>query len=368
MPNVESNLNPFSAGSQKVLLFQKELRSWMDSKPFPPITIDFQISSACNDFCPSCKGRINKSATEYFKERTRRQFFPLNLLSDITSSKNSPQGFIISGDTGEPLLHPEISEIIDMVTAKSAAVVVTNGLALNEPLSQKIVSSCRGIRVSLDAYDAESRQKIHGTPPVLWPKLIDNISTLVAAKKASPESRCAIGVAYLTGENTIAGIEPAIELASQLGVDYIQFRPFHFSQTRIDFAPLIAKYRTPQFNVLASDQKYDNFGSPRSYSTCQAAYFCTSINPWGELDICCDHVAEPRASFGTLGVDFPTWDDFIDSPRRHQLIENFSLSECIPRCSLDRQNCLLQTIKENGTIPPAPDNLSPSVLNHSVFI
>ena len=291
----------------------------------------------------------------------------LALLDTVWDKK--PSGIILSGNTGDPLMHPEISSLFDLLREKEIpTVLITNGQNLDRALSEQIVKTCQGVRISLDAHDADLYTQTHGVKSEIWQMVLRNIQDLVSVRNnlGLNENDCTIGIGYLTGSKTAYGMVPAAKLAKEIGVDYIQFRPFHYSDMNVtDELRMCEQFETENFHVFSSNQKYSRISSTaRNYSVCHGAWFFTLIDARGDMYLCCHHVGNPDAFIGSLRET--SWFELIASEARSSKINSFDISKCLPLCRLDSQNRLLESIRSSKVIPSTSlDDLS---AKHAPFL
>jgi radical SAM protein with 4Fe4S-binding SPASM domain len=356
--------NIFSLGAEKLLMYPERIRDWQMNKAIIPVTLEIQPSEQCNHHCPSCQGKYILGAINALKRSRFGPNLDLSLLDSIWECP--PEGIVISGNTGDPLMHPEIDRLLSELKAHfMPCVLITNGQLLTKQLSKLIVDTCQGIRISLDAFDHFSFKLTHGVGKNCWDKLMENIEKLVLTKNNN-NSQCLIGLGFLTSRKTKAWMMPATELAKSLGVDYIQFRPYHFDTTNVlRTLKICESLEDDNFRVFSSFQKYSNLGEcfRNGLESCQAAWFYTVLDARGDLYICCHNVGKKNAQVGSLTKE--SWKTFISSPRRHKIIRDFRDERCIPNCRLQTQNEILRNI---ANISPPSFNMSKEIMQHAAFL
>jgi MoaA/NifB/PqqE/SkfB family radical SAM enzyme len=145
-------MNIFSTGANKLFFFPERVEEWRSGEMISPICLEIQPTELCNHRCPQCQGKIGRSL------RDRREFkneLDLELLNSVWD--NPPLGIVISGDTGDPLLYSKLGVLLSRVEALSIpTALISNGEALTQDIAHQIVSACRGVRISLDAFDPDS--------------------------------------------------------------------------------------------------------------------------------------------------------------------------------------------------------------------
>ncbi|MBF0347350.1 MAG: radical SAM protein [Magnetococcales bacterium] len=358
--------NIFSASSLKLASFPEHIKRWRQGWTVPPITLEIQPSERCNHSCPKCQGKFSLPADEVRFRAKSGEDLDLNLLQSIW--EEPPQGIVISGNTGEPLLYPHLIDLLKILHEKNIPTIfITNGEKLTSEIALHLVKTCRGIRISLDAGDPINFFRTHGRI-AQWEVVNDSIRLLLRKRAAlclSPLN-CRIGIGYLTDEKSISGMSKATMLACDLGVDYIQFRPYHYNKLNIsDKLDDCVSLANGRLDVISSSQKYDIMESgSRNYRQCHGSNFYSVLDARGDIYICCHHIGNAQAVIGSLGEK--TWKEIIYSKSRYDKISTFDVSDCLPFCRLNAHNETLEEYRSNGILPSK--NNDPLIQNHAVFL
>lgn len=191
-----------------------------------PISINLDITSACNYSCPYC---IDKKVLN-----TGNSFMLDELYATIKllSMKGLKSILLIGG--GEPLLHPYFEVVVRYIKFRNLQLgIVTNGSIISKLIN---IADCLDekdwIRFSLDAGTNKTFQAIHGLKTKI--KLNDICSGAKLIKEIN--DNISIGFAYIIFyENiringiqlteNIHEIPLAVELAVRNSFDYINFKP-----------------------------------------------------------------------------------------------------------------------------------------------
>ena len=351
-----------NSGDQKLFLFRDKLEKWQAEETFVPVVIEWHPSRQCQHRCPDCIGKYAVPMKRLRREQAGEGAFS-NLEHIREVLKDPPNGIVVSGNVGEPLLHPEIDEIFTILEeSKVPCILITNGEAFTPELAARAMNIFRGIRISVDAHDKATFLKTHGRAADGFVKVLENIELLAQIKKEQ-KSSTQFGIGYLTRANNLAGMVPATRLAKALGADYIQFRPFFYDFDPIDKEFQLCKQLEEEgFRVMASLQKYAIKDFDRSYYTCQGAYFYTLLDATGTFYMCCHHVGRRDAALGSLRN--VTWNEFLKSQLRKKKIASFCVSNCIPHCRLHTHNNTLKSLV--GELPTV--DLAEEVRKHGVFL
>jgi MoaA/NifB/PqqE/SkfB family radical SAM enzyme len=329
-----SDVRIFSA--DKILKHLDRVLPWLKGKNVPPITIELDLTNRCNHRCPGCIG--GRTGHQDLKN-------PLKIINQIASF--GVKAVTFTGG-GEPLLHPQVCEAVEYAQRQGLDVgFITNGSLLNEENASVLVKNCVWVRVSLDASNSREFQSTHGLGGDAFQKVVKNIGLLAKTKKKF-QAKCTVGVGYLTNKKMLKGMLPAARLCRKLGVDYIQFRPFHWDFTDISKElKKCKKQETKDFSVLYSKHKYDSMKDPhlgRSYQVCYGHQFAAVICADGNMTVCCHTRGNKKFILGNLYKS--SLKAIWNSKKRQRAIANIDLKKCVPLCRCNTFNQVLWNLKQ----------------------
>lgn len=322
-------------GSNKILQHLDNIMDYKFTGVTSPITMEIDFTGRCNHACPKCAGGRLKGE--------------LNL-EEVSDWLSQMKGYGVKAITytgnGEPLMNKDTLPAIKYASELGLDVgLITNGGMLNKESCEVIVNNCVWVRVSLDAGSPQTYVLTHGMNETEFNKVIKNVKMLSDAKRRL-ESDCTVGVGYLTNSKTKDDMERATLLVKGLGVDYLQFRPFHNDFTNvIKEITKCKKYETKSFKVLASTQKYTHFNDEikRNYSFCHGSNFVGVIQSTGDLTICCHTRGIPKYNYGNLRDK--SFEDVWESKKKQQLLKGLPHPKYCPLyCRADGFNRTLQDI------------------------
>ncbi len=182
--------------------------------PFPRLVNCF-ITEACNFNCPMCHVKESR------KENMSLLFFN-DLKRVFIESAHFFPSFQLTG--GEPLLHPELMEMIRFLQEKQMVKgIVTNGLILEEKAEELVNAGLDFLAISLDGPD-EKTQYLRGYVKGSFAKIIKGVKKVIEARrnKTFPNIR----LATVVSDNNLHNFEKVLEVAEELGVD--QWSLSHF--------------------------------------------------------------------------------------------------------------------------------------------
>ncbi|MGD2272698.1 MAG: radical SAM protein [Desulfobacterales bacterium] len=193
---------------------------------FGPLSINLDLTSACNFACPHCvdSGIINTG--EHLDLDTVKASL------DTLQSQGLLSVILLGG--GEPTLHKNFEEIVRYIKGKDLQLgIVTNGTRLGrvEKVSD-VLTHKDWLRISIDAACQETFFQSHR--PKSGVNLYDILSGAREIKSINPQ--LSLGYSFVivwegiaAGEHqlypNISEIPQAVQLAREFGFDYISFKP-----------------------------------------------------------------------------------------------------------------------------------------------
>lgn len=319
-------------GQNKILNHPEKIHEWLEGGDNTMITVELDLTNKCNNKCPKCIGWAGgKTQDELTTEEAKDYLKQIAMMG--------AKAVIFTGG-GEPLLHKDATAILEYAKELGLHIgFITNGLALSKHSIVSILANCDWVRVSVDAGSPEMYLKTHGMDQISHGIVLGNIGKLVVYKKEL-KSKCVIGMGYLTGKDTIDDVEldKFAKMAFALGVDYAQFRPFHYDFTQIKdkVEALRKKYGDV---ITASWQKYDRFNdeNKRPYDKCYGVNFATVIGANADMYVCCHMRGIEKYKLGNLRMN--KLEDIWK--RRQTIFDKIDFKDCPPLCRCDEFNRVL---------------------------
>lgn len=352
-------------GADKLLAHADRIAAWRAGGMPPPVTVELDLTNVCNHACPDC--------TFSHLINTSRDEIPLPLARGVIDelAEFGVKAVTFSGG-GEPLVYGE-SRVVDLVAqvvnAGMDAALITNGSLLR---SHEFLDYCEWVRVSVDAYDAETFRRFHGRGPAEFARVETNLRAFCQAAKLRKMQgiECAtVGVGFLTDEGS-AGRNDYWKMAHWCagidGLDYVQFRPLvenmianptltgGYSASRrselkhvrsfVDMARL--SWQRADFRVLSSEDKYDALSRDdlgKTFDRCWGSFLQATISADGKVYLCCHTQGQDRYCLGDLHRD--TFAGVWHSRQAKAVRERVRpQAECPPACRLHPQNVTLQEL------------------------
>ena len=146
-------MDEYRIDNHKLMFHPHRVSDWLKGNPIYPIYIDICPYGGCNHRCIFCA--YNYTKYESISLDTGILKSTINNMADI-----GVKAIMYSGE-GEPLLHKDISSIVNHTNLNGIDVAVTtNGVMFTKEFSEKCLGSLSWIKVSIDAGRAETYAKI----------------------------------------------------------------------------------------------------------------------------------------------------------------------------------------------------------------
>lgn len=139
------------------------------------LTIDLEVTARCNAVCGFCPRDAMPDTKTHVSLETVR-----NLARNL---KDGPQKQVVLCGIGESLLHPEIEQIISILTNAGAYVAMTsNGALMTEKMFRKLVAAgLKSVNFSINAASASTHQLVMGMKN--YEKVVTNVQRVLEIKE-----------------------------------------------------------------------------------------------------------------------------------------------------------------------------------------
>ncbi|MCF0126584.1 MAG: radical SAM protein [Clostridia bacterium] len=324
----------------KALCHIDKLKELQKNKVITPVTCEIDITDGfCNNSCKHCFFETNEKRMPIIQDKNKL-FSLFDELKEL-----GVKGIEFTGG-GEPLTHPDVKEILEYACECGFNVgLVTNGLLLNT--IEDVFGRLSFVRVSLDAGTSKTYSEVHGVD--CFEKVINNIKRIVT--KHSGEK---LGLGYLILPYNTEDIVVAAELARQLGVRFIQYRPaslaynvdnsiWEYAQEQVKKARF---YKDDKFQVFDAGIKWSLVLEKRHYSCCSTSSIVCVIKANGDVPLCVLKRNDKESIIGNIydeGGVKRVW--FSD--RHEDLINGVDIFKCRKPCKHDAYNIMFESIKDD---------------------
>ncbi|MEO5370016.1 MAG: radical SAM protein [Magnetococcus sp. DMHC-1] len=320
--------------------------SWEKARGIYPIYMEISPIGACNHRCTFCAVDYVGYAPNRLDVAIMRERLPEMGRLGVKS--------IMYGGEGEPLLHKEISTIIQMTRAAGIDVALTTNASVFPPDFLDVALPCLAwMKVSINAGSPENYARIHRTKERDFHQVVTHLTAAVARKR-SAGLNCVIGAqALLLPENADEMTQLARICRDEIGLDYLVIKPYSqhmFSETRLysqlDYQELVALESqlqgldTDRFQVIFRAATMRKYTATDRYERCQATPFLWAyIMADGTVSGCSAFLLDKRFEYGN--INHQTFQEIWEGEKRQQGFEFVRTQLDIGAC---RRNCRMDAI------------------------
>ena len=261
------------------------------------------IVGTCNLRCPSCP--VANSPTNL--GAVRKGTMPIELfetiLEKIARESPSQRPTISLFNWGEPLLHPQLSQIIRLVRDRDWSCVVSTNLNHVPGVEQLISAPPNTLKISLSGFTPESYESCHEGGDL--DRLKTNMHRL--AQGLTDNDSCDVIVGHHLYKHTQDSQPAVAALCEELGFSYAPIQAFWQPLERVLERVEGNTDAHPLFDQLKVDPA-DNAAFVRKHRTpntdCELRFNQTNINVDGSVALCCG-VYEDANMLGVQFLDTP---------------------------------------------------------------
>lgn len=352
----------FNIDGQKIHYHPERIAQWniasniKDKLNVYPLYVEISPVGQCNHRCSFC-------AVDYIGYVNRT--LSTSKLEDaiVIMASNGVKSIMYAGE-GEPMLHPDIENIVEF-THKCGIDVgfTTNGTMMDEKFIS-CLGACSFIKVSMNAGDEDTYSKIHGVKKSHFDMVWKNIILAVKYKKTF-NLDVSIGVQCLLLPDNADSIHALAKKCWEVGVDYLVLKPYSHKEGSITTKYKDIKYgdlydqvildaeqfASSKFELIARRKTMEAWDdSDRGYKKCLATpYFWAYIMSTGDVYGCSAHLLDPRFNYGNICTD--SFDSIWTGESRRKSVEliegEFDISICRKNCRMNMVNKYLDDFKNN---------------------
>jgi radical SAM protein with 4Fe4S-binding SPASM domain len=243
-----------------------------------PYSILLEPTSKCNLRCPMCARTIYPEIIS-MRNNVDMPFANFKKLMDEVGNKVL---FLFLWNFGEPLMNPDIFDIIKYAKKKNIFTLIsTNAYLLDEKNARKLVDSGLDyLIISFDGASKESYEQYRKNSD--FSRVVGNIEGLMRIRKETGKALPFTNLQFILMKHNVNEIGEIKKLAERLGVD------------RLSFKKTILYDEKLKENLLPDEEKYKfnfyNKPSGQENIRCDRPWVHTVINCEGAVLPCCDDI------------------------------------------------------------------------------
>ena len=262
----------------------------------PPVFVA-TITEACDLRCPTCLYGLQ---SKYYLNNN--SYMKLADFKTILMDNNVSKADTIFLTGGEPLLHSEFGEFVDMCKGYGLKVKIsTNGIKLGE-IEVSYLKALDDINVSLDAWDSNSFKKYRGGSAIQWRKIVAGMEDI---KKLGIK----FSISFILTTNTIKEIMNMLEFADYIIPDTVHFHninphgssdiePLTKQCEELKYLDFIKSRVHYPYDIVVS-HVFDTASKDFYTKRCVQPWYYFCFNSQGDMAPCC-HIEHNNYMYGNL--------------------------------------------------------------------
>jgi radical SAM protein with 4Fe4S-binding SPASM domain len=318
--------------------------------PIPEV-VELFITNFCSFRCPHCHcANWHGDEQSYMRVATlERIFAELESLGVKT---------IEFGGGGEPLQHPYIHDIFEMLRRRGMRCgIISNGYAVidNQPLREDIAGVSDWFRVSLDGVADDVYREVHGRDDLSYGKLKLALRdfTTMAARNPDPFARTRLGLKMILQQANKNGLAAVCSEAKAMGADFIQFKWLENSPLSLPEGERRAIFefldhmKNSAENDLIIDllPGYDGESSAQKNEKCALSILHPLID-WDGAVYICAFFHQRRKTHCLGNINRNSFLDLWESDEHKITRMAVNPLQCVSNCPLKRYNPIIEFIKK----------------------
>jgi MoaA/NifB/PqqE/SkfB family radical SAM enzyme len=193
-----------------------------------PIFVDISLSSRCNLRCSGCPYH-SPYRGDAMRALPANPYLPFELFANLCRDLRAlqTQTLILQGE-GEPLLHPQVADIVRLAKREQFDVmIITNGTLLNEQLTRTFIAArLDTLKVSLWASSPEQyQQNCPGAPAGQFEHMLENLRLVARLKSEQGSIYPRVTWTHPINRYNYETLDEVANLASAVGCDEVNFSP-----------------------------------------------------------------------------------------------------------------------------------------------
>lgn len=345
-------MKPYNFDGHKLMYHLDRVQEFNASGDCFPLYLELSPVGSCNHRCLFC-------AYDFIGYPNRKLEIgrTLKLIDELADA--GLRSILFAGE-GEPLLHPDLPQMICHAKANGIdAGLFTNGQLMTSEKIAAILPSLTFIRFSFNGGNAESYARVHQVKPEAFSATIAAIAKAANFKK-SQGLETAIGAQFVVIPENIDSLTEAAVILRDAGADYLAVKPFvqqHQQQgyqmetpldpTHLDACLAAAESISNEtFRVMVRKTSFTDYGI-RRYSHCFGTSFISAINSAGDVATCLPYWDNAEFVFGNIHQQ--SFREIWQGERRRAIKtiveQRLDVQSCPPNCRPNAINDFLYELK-----------------------
>lgn len=337
------NSNKYS--DKKIIWFPEKMKSFKDDFVKPPIYVRIKPLNRCNHKCFFCVYNYDYSGM-HDNVKTQDILSKDKIVEILDDFKDMGVKAVTYSGGGEPLLHPDIIDILKKTKDNGIDLsMITNAQLLNGDKSKELYDS-KWVRISSDYFNSKLFNKSRKLPEKKFFDVVNNIENFISNKN----KKCNVSINYVITKMNYDKIYEAVEFYKQLKIDNIRLSPV-WTNDFMEYHKIIKDSVIEQIKNARKDfqdenyKVYDSYNitediTKRHYTKCFVMQTIPAIGADGNVYTCHNKAYDKDGIIGN--INDKRFKDMWFSDKTKEFFNSFNPQVmCNHQCANDSKNVFI---------------------------
>lgn len=317
-------MDNFRIDSHKLMYHVNRVNDWLNGENVYPIYMEISPVGLCNHRCIFC-------AVDYLGYKPiSLNFERFEAIIQEAGAKGVKSVMFAGG--GEPLLHKEISEMIEAAArAGIDGAITSNAVMLTEEKAQRILKHLTWFRASLNAGTPKTYSLIHKTKETDFRTVLKNLKYATSYRNKN-NLKSTIGAQTLLLPENKDEMPALINELKSIGLDYLIIKPYSQHPQSINqlgdvldydeylhLEESFNRFSSDTFEVIFRKNAMSKVGKEKPYRQSYGLAFFTYLDEKGDLYPCIEYSGNPEFIFGNIYEQ--TFTEIWEGERRQEVMK-----------------------------------------------
>jgi cyclic pyranopterin phosphate synthase len=330
----------------KLIWHLDRVHQWEIGTLVAPIYVEISPTNTCNQNCIFCGLDFAKG---YTKLDTRI------LKKAIAGMSQSGIKSIMYAGEGEPLLHPDIADIVQHTNQKGIDVAIATNGSVTAVDWESLNKNCKFIRFSFNAGTPSKYKEIHQTSKVMFGVVVQNIIHAIQLRTTSKYAT-QLTMQYVALQENISDLHSFLHLCTEIGIDLAIIKPHsrhpqslsqkecYYSMQDIEHIDQVVSEHRQGLNIAYRRDSFMSYMKSETITECHALPFWGYISSLGDFYTCSVNIDNEKFKVGNIYND--EMETILFGNKRQESCDAPDLSQCRINCRMASANRFLKMVKE----------------------
>ncbi len=330
----------------KLLWHLDRVNAWDHGQLIASIYVEISPANICNQNCIFCGLDFAKGCNNLDTRILKKAIAEM--------SYHGIKSIMFAGE-GEPLLHPDIADIVQHTNRKGIDVAIaTNGTVCGIDWNV-LVENSKFIRFSFNAGTAHKYKEIHQTSKVMFGIAIKNIIHAIQIRDTE-KLQTQLTMQFVVLQENISDLHSFLHLCTEIGIDVAIIKPYsrhpqsehqkevYYSMQDIENIDQVVSEHRGQLNIAYRKESFMSYMESAPVDACHALPFWGYISSQGDFYTCSVNIGNESFKVGNIYND--DIETILFGEKRQTSCKCPDLSQCRINCRMASANKFLKMVKD----------------------